>query len=184
MLSLHGDPNRVAAAEAAGGLLEKLKIPFAFVGEVAVASWLDEPLMPLGPVDVLALVGPDRARQIPMTASSAGFVANEEEIIRARELDLIPMTWSEGEKAVRVHVLFASNALYAMMVRDAVPVRSGELEFRAVGAEDLALLLVVADPAHGADVIERLRRREGAEFDRDRFNRKLVSIGLEGSVIE
>ena len=183
MLSLHGDPNRVAAAEAIGSLLQRLKIPFALVGDAAVAAWLDEPVGAAGPIDVLALVPPDRARQIPMMAANAGFTADEEEIVRAQELDLIPMTWGSGEKPIRVHVLFASNALYSMMVREAVPVRSGDFELRSVAAEDLALLLIVADFEHGAGVIERLRQRAEEQFDRDRLNRKLVSIGLEGSVL-
>lgn len=183
MLSLRGDLNRLAAAEAIGSLLQRLKISFALVGDAAVAAWLDEPLGPAGPIDVLALVSPDRARQIPMMAANAGFTAEEEEIVRAQELDLVPLTWGAGEKAIRVHVLFASNALYAMMVREAVPVRSGDLELRCIGAEDLALLLIVADFEHGADVIDRLRQRAEGQFDRDRFNRKLVSIGLEGSVL-
>ena len=182
-LRLEGDAARLEAVVAVTELLGRLKIGAAWVGEVALAAWMGEPLGPSGAVDVLAVVPTDRSRQIPMMARHHGFRIDEEEARRTEELDLLPMTrMGEGE-GVRVHVLFATNALYGTMVRDGADAVVGETAIRIVAAEDLALLMLVGGMPGVKELIARLRLRAGARFDPEALNRKLSSIGLAGEVI-
>ncbi|HEU5163484.1 MAG TPA: hypothetical protein VFV54_10090 [Thermoanaerobaculia bacterium] len=182
-LTLTGDPTRLAAVTALAELFGALRMEYAFVGEIALAAWLGDPVGDRGPVDLLALIQTDRSRQIPMMATNRGFKVDEEEAIRGEELDLLPMTWVAGERPVRVHILFATNALYGRMVRDAVAAATPAAPVKVIGAEDLALLLLVSDMPDAAATIGRLRLALGTTFDRDGLNRTLVSIGLQGKVL-
>jgi hypothetical protein len=182
-LTLTGNETRIAAVDALAELFGALRMEYAFVGEIALHAWLGEEIDDRGPVDLLALIQTDRSRQIPMMASTRGFRVDEEEAARAEELDLLPMTWVAGERPVRVHVLFATNALYGRMVRDAVAVATPAATGKAVAAEDLALLLLVSDMPEAAATVARLRLRLGEAFDLQGLNRKLVSIGLSGKAL-
>ncbi|HSN68001.1 MAG TPA: hypothetical protein VLV48_02065 [Thermoanaerobaculia bacterium] len=182
-LTLTGDPTRIAALGALAELFGALRMEYALVGEIALAAWLGEPVGNSGPVDLLALIQTDRSRQIPMMATSRGFTVDEDEARRGEELDLLPMTWVGGDRPVRVHVLFATNALYGRMVRDAVTASAAGATMKVVAAEDLALLLLVSELPDAAATIGRLRLELGTTFDRDGLNRKLVSIGLQGKVL-
>lgn len=182
-ISIEGDESRLGAVLALADLMQRLRMESAFVGEVARAGWLGEPLAASGPVDMLALVQPDRAQQIPMMAANRGFRVEKEELQRTEELDLLPMWWEGARTPVRVHVLFASNALYSHMIRDAVPATAGGAPLRIVAAEDLALLMLVGDAEGAGAGIAHLRLRAGERFDRDRLNGQLASIGLGGRAL-
>lgn len=183
MLNLEGDERRLAAIAAVRELLARLGTRGAFVGDVATAAWLGEPLAAGGAVDVLAAIAGDGARQIPQIAPDQEFRVDEAEVESARELDLVPMWWTGRGEPVRVHVLLASNALYGRMVRESVEAASPAGPVQIVAAEDLALLMLVAEPPGWQAQIGRIRLRAGETFDRDRLNRKLVSIGLGGKTL-
>lgn len=182
-LTLIGDPTRIAATQALAALFGELRMDYAFVGEIALHVWLGRQIDPAGPIDVLALVQTDRSRQISKMAPDQGFRIDAAEAERAEELDLLPMTWLGAETPVRVHVLFASNALYGRMVRDGAPVSTPGAPAKVVAAEDLGLLLLVSDVPHAPEMVTRLRLALGEEFDLEGLNRKLVSIGLQGKVL-
>ena len=95
------------------------------------------------------------------------------------ELDLVPMSWG-SPRSWRIHLLFASNALYGRMVQDAAAASLPDGEIRVVSAEDLALLLLMSGDG---ERVARLREARGREFDTGRFNAKLVSIGLGARVL-
>ena len=193
-LTIEGDPARLAAARALVGLMTRLRMGFAFVGDVARSAWLGVPLSKGGAVDLLALIPADRAGQIPMMASNRGFRIDPEEARRTEELDLIPMWWVGPDEEIRVHVLFATNALYGTMVRDAVSARlvaedqdetaePAPEEARVVSAEDLALLLLMSEAEEAKGDLASLRRVASASVDPERLNRKLVSLGLASRVL-
>lgn len=156
------------AIAAVGELLTAQHLDFMFVGNVARAAWLGG-AADSGSVDVVAIMQPQQKPQIAMMASNRGFGVEAEEIDATEELDLIPLTF-EG---VRIHVLVASNALYARMVKDAWSERIGEHDWRVPSREDLALLLALAE-----DEVSVRRLVAQPEFDRDAFNDKVTSIGL------
>jgi len=164
----------LSAVHATEELLTKLRITHAFVGEVALAAWLDRPAA-AGSVDVLALLTPDRSRQVPMMASNRGFLVEEKELEETRELDLIPMRFVHEDGNPRVHVLMASNALYSRMLARTTEVELGDDLIPVVHAEDLGLMLAMQE---ARDTLEALVAAAGARFDLDRFNQNLVSIGL------
>ena len=89
-----------------------------FVGSVARAAWLGG-LIDSGSIDVLGLMQPQQKNQVAMMANNRGFRVDRDEIEQTEELDLIPLTWIDEEGDVRVHVLVASNALYARMFANA-----------------------------------------------------------------
>ncbi|HEY0787871.1 MAG TPA: hypothetical protein VGE86_04445 [Thermoanaerobaculia bacterium] len=180
---MSGDPARIGAAEAAAELFRELGAGCALVGDLAMRAWLGEDVPAAGTVDVLGMVQTERSRQISKIAPGHGFVIDAAEAERAEELDLMPMAWTAGERPVRVHVLFASNALYGRMVRDAVPVATRSAPLKVIGAEDLALLMLVSDAPEAPSTIAKLRLRLGEAFDLGGLNRKLVSIGLGGKVL-
>ncbi|HUP65574.1 MAG TPA: hypothetical protein VM557_09855 [Thermoanaerobaculia bacterium] len=193
-LTIEGDPARLSAARALVSLMTQLRMGFAFVGDVARSAWLGAPLTKGGAVDLLALIPADRAGQIPMMASNRGFRVDPEEAKKTEELDLIPMWWVGPDEEVRVHVLFATNALYGTMVRDAVGARlvapppneasePAPVEARVVGAEDLALLLLMSEAEEAKSDLALLRRIASASVDSERLNRKLVSLGLSSRVL-
>ena len=163
------------AIHATADLLSRLRIDFMFVGSVARAAWLGSRLES-GPIDVIALMAPEQKNQVAMMASNRGYRVDRAEIEQSEELDLVPLTWADGEGDVRIHVLVASNALYGRMVPKAIVAETDAREVKVAAAEDLALLLAVADdPAskHDREMIIRL-----PEFDRGAYNRRLSSIGL------
>ncbi|HUJ15034.1 MAG TPA: hypothetical protein VL284_14705, partial [Thermoanaerobaculia bacterium] len=118
-----------------------------------------------GSIDVVALMKPEQKNQVAMMASNRGFRVDRDEIEQSEELDLVPLHFEE----VRIHVLVASNALYAKMIAAARVVD----DLRVAAPEDLALLLTLSDDIAGAR-----RLMADAAFDRARYNETLTAIGL------
>ena len=147
-----------------------------FVGSVARSAWLGG-LIDSGSIDVLGVMQPQQKNQVAMMASNRGFRVDRDEIDQAEELDLIPLTWID-EDDVRVHVLVASNALYARMFATARMADLHNREIRVPAAEDLALLLSMSDDRNDVRVLAA-----SEQFDRRAFNDKLVSIGLRELVL-
>lgn len=170
----------VRAVEKTTELLGRLRLDHAFVSGVARAAWLREPLAG-GAVDVLAVMAPQQKSQVGMMAMNRGFEVDRDAVEAADELDLIPLALTTDGVTVRIHVLVASNALYAKMVSAAVAARIGESEIRVVAAEDLALMMLVAGAE--ASEIATLARSAEQRFDRDALNAKLVAIGLSHKVV-
>ena len=168
------------AIESTADLLSRLRLDFLFVGSVARSAWLGS-RVETGSVDVLALMAPQQKNQVAMMASNRGYRVDRDEIEQSEELDLIPLNFADAEGEVRVHVLVASNALYGRMVPAGVAASFEEREVKVPAAEDLALLLAVADDAASDRDREMLIRLP--EFDRRAYNRRLVSIGLPHMVI-
>ena len=181
-------PRHGRALKATAELLAKLRIDCAFVGSVARAAWLGGEAS--GSIDVLALMAPQQKSQVAMMASNRGFRVDRDEIAETDELDLVPLHFFDPEGEVRVHVLVASNALYARMVtaaRDAgvtppaSAADSGEpaaQPIRVVGPEDLALMMLMSE-----DEVSVRRLAAMSDFDRHGYNERLVSIGLAGMVL-
>jgi hypothetical protein len=172
MHPLRATPRHARAVEAVAELLSKLRIESMFVGSVARAAWLGG-LVDSGSVDVLGLMQPQQMNQVAMMANNRGFRVDRAELEETEELDLIPLTWIDEEGDVRVHVLVASNALYARMFANARAVPFYEREIRVPSAEDVALLLSMSDDR---DDVRALAATDS--FDRRAFNEKLISIGL------
>jgi hypothetical protein len=177
MHPLRATPRHARAIEAVAELLSKLRIESMFVGSVARAAWLGG-LVDSGSIDVLALMQPQQKNQVAMMANNRGFRVDSDEIEASEELDLIPLTWIDEEGDVRVHVLVASNALYARMFATSRTIELHSVEIRVPAAEDVALLLSMADDY---DDVRSLAAT--SEFDRRAFNDKLVSIGLRELVL-
>jgi hypothetical protein len=156
------------AIAAVGELLTRQQLDFMFVGVVARVAWLGGAI-DRGSVDAVVIMQPQQKPQVATMAANRGFLADKDEIDAAEELDLIPLTF-EG---VRVHILVASNALYARMVKEAWYERIGEADWRVPGREDLALLLAMAEDESGVGKLMAL-----PEFDRSRYNGLVTSIGL------
>jgi hypothetical protein len=150
-------------------LLTKLRLDFMFVGNVARAAWLGG-TVDRGSVDVVAVMQPQQKNQIAMMASNRGFNVDRDEVEQAEELDLVPLRFGD----IRVHVLVATNALYATMV--AAAPRVGDI--KVASREDLALLFALNEDF---DAVHRLA--DSPSFDRDGYNRKLTSIGLQEFVL-
>ena len=157
-------PRYARAVDAVGELLVRLRIEWAFVGGVARAAWLGG-AVDGGSIDVVALMKPEQKNQVAMMASNRGFRVDRDEIEQSEELDLVPLHFEE----VRIHVLVASNALYAKMIAAARVVD----DLRVAAPEDLALLLTLSDDIAGAR-----RLMADAAFDRARYNETLTAIGL------
>jgi hypothetical protein len=170
-------PAQQRALEALDELLTRLRMEHLFVGGVARAAWLGEQLN-AGSIDALALLSSESKAQVPMMAMNRGFEVVREEVEAADELDLIPLGLRHEGQLVRCHVLVASNALYAMMFKRAVEAKAAERVIRVVGAEDLALLLLLSGDADSEETIRRLIEIAGSEFDVARWNERLTSIGL------
>lgn len=174
-----GEP-RLAAARAIDDILTRQQVAHAFVGELAIGAWTGR-RVERGAVDVLALVSADRGQQVPMMASHRGFTVDAAEVEAARELDLIPMRWGGGDGSLRVHVLMATNTLYAKMLTRSVDSLLGDSSVPVVHVEDLALMLVLSDRE---DVtLDDLAASAGDAFDRARFDETLRSIGLSGKAV-
>jgi hypothetical protein len=159
------------AIEAVSSLLAQLRLDFMFVGSVARAAWLGGDVE--GSIDVVALMQPQQKSQVAMMASHRGFRADREEIDRSEELDLIPLHFGD----VRVHVLVASNALYAKMIGAAQARRVGGRELKVPSREDLALLLTLGEDF---DAVRELT--SDPDYDRARYEQTLRSIGLRQAV--
>ena len=117
---------------------------------------------------------PQQKNNVAMMAGNRGFQVDRDEVERTAELDLVPLAFD----GVRVHVLVASNALYARMFATARPAQCGERELRVPAAEDLALLLTMSEDE---DAVRRLAAKP--DFDRALYNEKLTSIGLGAFVV-
>lgn len=176
MREISAAPRVTRAVHATAALLERLRIEGMFVGRVAEAAWVGG-RVESGPVDLVALMNAPQKNQLAVMASHRGFRVEREEIEASEELDLVPLNFVDGDGEVRVHVLLASNALYGRMVSAAVPARIEEREIRVPRAEDLALMLVLAERE---EAVLRLERLEG--FDANAFRDRLISIGLGGRV--
>lgn len=166
------------AIHAVAELLGKLRIEAMFVGGVARSAWLGSEV-DSGAVDVLALMNSPQKGQLAMMASNRGFRVEKEELEQTDELDLVPLNFVDQEGEVRVHVLLASNALYGRMMAVAVAAMLDDRTLRVPRAEDLALMLLMAEDE---DAVKRLTAMD--EFDLPKFRERLVSIGLGGQVAE
>jgi hypothetical protein len=162
------------AIHAVAELLERLRIDAMFVGGAARAAWLDAE-MSGGAIDVLALMTAPQRNQLAMMASNRGFRVEREEIEAAEELDLVPINFVDEEGDVRVHVLLASNALYGRMIAVAQTTAIDERAVKVPRAEDLALMLLMAEDQEAVQYLTSL-----PEFDLPAFRERLASIGLGG----
>ena len=164
------------AIHAVAELLGKLKIDAMFVGNTARSAWMDAE-MDSGAIDVLALMNAQQRNQLAMMASHRGFRVERSELEQAEELDLVPLNFVDPDGDLRVHVLLASNALYGRMVAAAEPAAIDERPVRIPRAEDLALMLLMAEDE---DAVRHLTSLP--EFDLVAFRERLTSIGLGGEV--
>lgn len=165
------------AIAAAHELLGKLRLDHLFVGSVAASAWLGG-LVDSGAVDVLALMQPQQKNNVAMMAANRGFRVDRDEVEATEELDLVPLTFEDAEGAVRIHVLVASNALYARMFGSSATALLYDTEIRIPSREDVALLLTMAEDG---DAVRRLAA--SPDFDRAAFNDKLTSIGLKARAL-
>jgi hypothetical protein len=172
-LTIDAAPRYAAAIAAADDLLGRQRIERLFVGGVARVAWLGG-VVDRGPVDVLGLMQPQQKGNVAMMAANRGFGVDREEVEATDELDLVPLAFD----GVRIHVLVASNALYARMFASARAAQCGDREVRVPAAEDLALMLEMSEEH---DAVRALAA--GAEFDRALYNEKLISIGLGALVV-
>ena len=175
-------PARRHAVEAIDDLLSRLRMEHVFVGGVAHAVWLGE-MFESGSVDVLALMAPQSVQQIPMMASNRGFIVDRDEVEAAAELDLVPLAVPFEGEVIRCHVLIASNALYASMMKRAVETSLGDRALRVIDAEDLALMLLLANEEKGNDAARRVIAAAGPSFDLERWRQRLASIGISKTVL-
>jgi len=166
-------PRHATAIRAVADLLSRFRLDFIFVGSVARAAHLGDPVA-AGSIDAVATMGPQQKSQLAMMAQNNGFGVDREELDAAEELDLVPITFD----GIRVNVLIASNALYGRMVADAESVEFEEIALRVPRAEDFALLLQMNN-----DVEALMSVIESPRFDRAGYNRKLQAIGLRELVV-
>ncbi|HEX6160991.1 MAG TPA: hypothetical protein VF111_12545, partial [Thermoanaerobaculia bacterium] len=122
----------------------------------------------------LTLMNAPQKNQVAMMGSNRGFRIEREELEASEELDLVPMYFDD----LRVHVLLATNALYGRMFANAVETNLGERPLKVPGAEDVALLLALTGDE---EAVGTLTRRP--DFNRHRYNQRLVSIGLGRMVV-
>jgi len=169
---LSATPPYAGAIRAAAELLTRLRIEHLFAGGVARAAWLGGDVA-RGSIDVIALLKPEQKNQVATMASNRGFDVDRGEIERSEELDLVPLAFG----GVRVHVLVASNALYGSMFASAREVTVDGMAIKVPSAEDVALLLALAEDEVG---VHALTSSDG--FDRDAYERKMNAIGLASYV--
>lgn len=165
------------AIHAIAELLAKLKIDAMFVGGVARSAWMDDEVDG-GAVDVLALMAGPQKNQLAMMASHRGFRVEREEIQQAEELDLVPLNFVDADGDIRVHVLLASNALYGRMVAAGQTTTLDDRSVRVPRAEDLALMLLMAEDEEAVQHLASL-----PDFDLPAFRERLASIGLGGEAV-
>ena len=175
MHAIRASARHTRAIQSTAELLGKLRVESVFVGSVARAAWLGDPIES-GPIDALALMNAPQKGPLAMMASNRGYRVEREEIEASEELDLVPLNFIDEEGEVRVHVLLATNALYGRMVAGGVEVPQQSL--RVPRAEDLALMLMLSED--GA-AVRRLMEMPG--FDCAAFDERLVAIGLGAQVV-
>lgn len=117
-----------------------------------------------------------------MMAANNGFEVDRDAVEAASELELIPLGFPHPDGPVRIHVLMASNALYAKMINGSVNAEAGTSQLAIVNEADYALLLRLGDDERSREDFKELLNRS-AGFDRQSFNEKLISIGLRGRVV-
>jgi hypothetical protein len=197
--SVHASPQYGRAIAAAADLLSRLRLEFVFVGSVARSAWLGS-RVERGSLEVVVLMTPEQKSQVAMMANNRGFRVDRDEVEATTELDLIPLNFVDADGEVRVHILVASNALYGRMVSagqnvilsredgEGSPDLQGiprsardDKSIRIAAAEDLALLLSLAEDEESRRAAEMLIRLP--DFDRNAYNRRLVSIGLPQMVV-
>jgi hypothetical protein len=174
--TVHATPRYDRAIAAVADLLSRLKLDFAFVGNVARSAWLGS-RVEQGSLDLVVVMTPEQKGNVAMMAGNRGFRVDREEIEHTDELDLIPLNFRDPDGEVRVHILVASNALYGRMVRDAKVAGS----IKVASIEDLALLFALGDDEESQRAASMLVRLP--EFDRAAYNTRLVSIGLPQMVV-
>lgn len=175
MQPIRAVPQYSRAIHAVAELLGKLKLDSMFVGGVARGAWLGSEIGS-GAIDVLVVMGPQQKGQLAMMAANRGFRVDRDELEATEELDLVPLHFTDPEGGeVRVHVLLASNALYGRMVSVAVATEIDERTVRVPRAEDLALMLLLAEDQEAVTHLTSL-----SEFDLPAFRERLASIGLGG----
>ena len=162
------------AIHAIAELLDRLKIDAMFVGGVARSAWMDAEV-DAGAVDVLALMTAPQRNQLAMMASHRGFRVEREELHQAEELDLVPLNYVDPDGDIRIHVLLASYALYGRMVAAGVASAIDERSVKIPRAEDLALMLLMAEDQGAVQHLTSL-----PEFDLPAFRERLAAIGLGG----
>lgn len=172
MQAIRATPPYAGAIHAVADLLARQRIESMFVGSVARAAWLGGEVS-AGSIDVLVLMNAPQKNQVAMMASHRGFRVDRDEIEQSVELDLVPLNYLAGDGEIRVHVLLATNALYGRMFANRVAAAFEEREIHIAAAEDLALMLTVAEDE---DAVRSLMA--APEFDARAFNDRLVSIGI------
>lgn len=165
-------PRYARALDATHELLGKLRIDVMFVGTVARAAWLGGEI-DAGAIDILALMSAAQRAQLAMMAANRGFRVEREELDQCEELDLVPLNFVDEEGEVRVHVLLATNALYARMFGSSWEEQFGERTLKVPAPEDLALMLLMSDDDEGVKALTAL-----PEFNIQAFRERLASIGL------
>jgi hypothetical protein len=146
-----------------------------FVGSVARSAWLGGEVG-AGAIDLLALMNAPQRGQLAMMAANRGFRVEREELEQSEELDLVPLNFVDHEGDVRVHVLLATNALYARMFANSWTESFGERAVKVPAPEDLALMLLMADDDEAVKALTAL-----PEFNIESFRERLASIGLGAS---
>lgn len=174
MFPVTASPFYDPAIRAVVELLSKVRSEALFVGSIARAAYLGGGAIDGGSIDAIALLAPEQKNHVAMMANNRGFHVDRGEIEASEELDLIPMKFD----GIRVHILVASNALYGRMVADGVAATVVDQAARVPRMEDFALLLQMSN-----DVTGLMALAGSPGFDRDFYNRKLVSIGLADLVI-
>jgi hypothetical protein len=177
MPAIRATPRYARAIKATAELLETMRADAMFVGSVARSAWLGGDEITSGSIDVLALLNATQRGQLAMMASNRGFRAEREELEQSEELDLVPLYFGDPEGDVRVHVLLATNALYARMFGSTWTETLEEQPVRVPAPEDLALMSLLGNDRGTLDRLEAL-----AEFDRAAFRDRLASIGLGAAV--
>ena len=173
MPAIRATPRYARALQATAELLETMRVDAMFVGNVARAAWLEDAEVGSGSIDVLALMNAPQRGQLAMMASNRGFRVEREELEQSEELDLVPLNFTDAEGDVRVHVLLATNALYARMFAGTWTESFGERDLRVPAPEDLALMLLMSNDDETVKALTAL-----PEFDLAAFRDRLASIGL------
>lgn len=176
MPEIRATPRYARALEATAELLDRLQVEVMFVGNVARAAWLDGEIGS-GAIDLLALMNAPQRGQLAMMAANRGFRVEREEMEQTEELDLVPLNFMDDEGEVRVHVLLATNALYARMFKNTWSETFANRSIKVPAPEDLALMLLMSDDNDTVRALTAL-----PEFNRDTFRERLTSIGLGASL--
>lgn len=172
MPAIRAVPRYARALGATADLLEAMRVEAMFVGNVASSAWLGGELAE-GAIDLLALMNAGQRGQLAMMASHRGFRVEQEELEQAEELDLVPLHFVDDEGDVRVHVLLATNALYARMFAARWTETFDQRPLQVPAPEDLALMLLMSNDE---ETVRRLTALP--EFDLSAFRERLASIGL------